>query len=83
MIHRLKTWPLYFKEILDGNKTFDIRKNDRGFKTGDWLLLEEYNPSTDTYTGRKLCFEIGFMLQGEWGLPSDICCMSLIEIEDE
>ena len=35
--HQLKTWPVYFKAIWDGIKTFDIRVNDRGFIPGTQL----------------------------------------------
>jgi len=48
--HNLKTWPSYFNEVLSGEKTFEIRRNDRQFQVGDLLILEEYIPfeeSTD------------------------------------
>ena len=32
--HDLKTWPEYFAEIANGNKTFELRKNDRDFESG-------------------------------------------------
>lgn len=43
MIHKLKILPGYFKAVCEGVKTFEIRKNDRGFKVGDKLILMEYN----------------------------------------
>lgn len=81
--HNLKTWPLYFQAIADGRKTFDVRKNDRGFKEGDILELMEYNPETKKYTGRILLKRIGFMIEGEWGLSAETCCMSLLPFEQE
>jgi len=37
--HELKTDPEVFDAVAEGRKTHEIRKNDRGFKVGDGLLL--------------------------------------------
>jgi ASC-1-like (ASCH) protein len=42
MRHDLKILPQYFEEVYNGNKTFEIRKNDRDFKVGDILMLREW-----------------------------------------
>ena len=39
--HELKTWPEYFEAVKDGTKNFELRKDDRGFKAGDHLVLAE------------------------------------------
>lgn len=44
MVHQLKTVQPYFDDVASGNKTFEVRKNDRDFKVGDVLMLLEYNP---------------------------------------
>jgi len=44
MDHHLKTWPSEFTATLFGNKSFELRKNDRDFKVGDYLFLEEFEP---------------------------------------
>ena len=44
MTHDLKTWPEYFEPILTGRKTFEIRHDDRDFKTGHVLHLREWLP---------------------------------------
>lgn len=80
--HHLKTWPKYFQAILDWQKTFEIRVNDRGFKEKDTLILEEYEPESKQYTGRWKAFVIGFMVEGEFGLAPGVCCMSLLPIEE-
>jgi hypothetical protein len=76
MLHELKTWPGYFERIEDGTKTFEIRRNDRGFQTGDVLQLREYDPtgdhdecaddhcSTKRYTGREAFRKVGFVAAG-------------------
>ena len=62
-VHQLKTWPVYFQAIVDGDKTFEYRVDDRGFKTGDQVRLREYTPYKDaSYTGREIVATIGFLL---------------------
>lgn len=35
MIHELKIKEKYWRDVWNGKKSFEIRKNDRGFKIGD------------------------------------------------
>lgn len=37
--HILKTWSDYYDAIDRGEKTFDVRRDDRGFQKGDFLIL--------------------------------------------
>ena len=53
MIHKLKILPQYFEDKLQGMKKWEVRKNDRPFKNGDTLQLEEWSEETG-YTGRLL-----------------------------
>ena len=39
--HALKVARPYFDALLDGSKTFEVRKNDRAFQMGDELILWE------------------------------------------
>ena len=50
--HNLKIEPEYFEDILSGLKTFEIRKDDRGFGVEDELTLMEYYDGK--YTGATL-----------------------------
>lgn len=43
--HTLKTLPVYFDAVERGDKTFELRNNDRDFQTGDTLILEEFDPN--------------------------------------
>lgn len=51
MVHELKIHPEYYKDVLLGLKKVEIRYNDRDFKEGDTLVLNEWNPETEKYTG--------------------------------
>ena len=53
--HELKSWIEFFEPVFYRKKSFEIRKNDRDFKIGDRLMLNEYDPDDGSYTGRY-CF---------------------------
>lgn len=38
--HRLKVFIKYADAIMNGTKTFEIRKNDRGYKVGDKIVFD-------------------------------------------
>ena len=62
--HRLKTWPEYFAHIRTGAKSAELRKLDRDFRVGDYLLLQEWNPKTESYTGDSELRVITHILPG-------------------
>lgn len=41
--HRLKLRDEYYHAVKDGLKTWEFRKDDRGFKVGDELKLNHYS----------------------------------------
>ena len=43
-IHILKTWPEQWDAIDRGDKTFEARRDDRGFSVGDALVLRRFCP---------------------------------------
>lgn len=58
-----KVWPEYFQQILNGTKKFELRLADFDIKEGDVLVLEEYDPEIDTYTGRKIKKKVGKIIK--------------------
>lgn len=87
MTHTLKIWPQYYTRVASGSKTFEYRKNDRGFQPDDTVILREYDPNElviggdyerDTYgdytSSPKLTFKVGYVLPVE----NDMVIFSLI-----
>jgi Domain of unknown function (DUF3850) len=60
MTHALKTTQPFFAHIEEGKKTFEVRRNDRNFKVGDKLLLQEFH--NEKYTGQEWEGEITYIL---------------------
>ncbi|WEA53357.1 DUF3850 domain-containing protein [Weissella paramesenteroides] len=48
-VHELKLDDVYFNDVRDGKKTFEIRKNDRDFEEGDLLALSRYKDGSYCY----------------------------------
>lgn len=78
-IHELKTWPQFFDAIVDGTKTFELRKDDRGFQVGDVLHLREYDIANGKYTGRQLCRIVLYKLNAASfsGIKKGYCILGL------
>ena len=60
MIHELKIYHDFFESVISGKKTFEIRKNDRPFKEGDLLALNEWD--WNAYTGRSCLVYVDFVM---------------------
>lgn len=76
--HELKTWPVYFDRVWDGDKTFEIRIDDRGYQAGDTVTLREWDrrercacphaadgvhvDACMKYSGRKITARIGYVM---------------------
>jgi len=71
-VHELKVVKPYFAMIEDGRKPFELRKNDRNYKTGDLLILREYVPDQNEYTGYTLVATVTCVVKGEWLAPDHV-----------
>jgi hypothetical protein len=81
--HELKTRPEFFQAIERGDKTFEVRKNDRGFQRGDTLHLREWDPNKTApgrpaghYTGNAFTVKVTYVLNG-WGIEPDYVVMGI------
>ena len=72
--HQLKTWPSYFQAVWTGEKTFEIRYDDRGYQRGDTVVLREWDRDWPCecesnrhdgpcakYTGREIRARVGYV----------------------
>ncbi len=80
MRHELKTWPVYFEAMRSGKKRFELRRDDRGFKVGDTLVLREWQPGAEAYTGRTIEVQVIYTLKDApgLGLLTGFCIMSTL-----
>jgi len=53
-----KCWPEFFQLIADGVKTSEFRLADFDCEPGDTMLLREWDPKTQKYTGREVEKEV-------------------------
>ncbi|MBD5128479.1 MAG: DUF3850 domain-containing protein [Ruminococcaceae bacterium] len=44
MVHAVKAYPEYYSALAAGDKTFEVRKNDRPYEVGDILAVNEFIP---------------------------------------
>jgi len=89
-IHELKTIDPYFDAVRMGAKTFEIRKDDRGFQPGDLLVLRHWVPERG-YTGQhvekvasyvmrdaeRFGLAAGFVVLGLQSPPPSLACTYL------
>ena len=88
-VHNLKCWPQFFDAIAEGHKRHDLRRaRDRDFRVGDELLLREYDPAAEIYTGRWQRVKVTYVTSAlqpcalsELALSPDFCILSIAPIE--
>lgn len=76
MIHELKCDPKYFKEITEGQKTFEYRRKDRDFQVGDFLALNEYSDYVG-YCGGSCIVEVTYIFDDRDYVTKDYVVMSI------
>ncbi len=62
-IIKKKIWPEYFELVKAEKKRFELRLADFNIEEGDTLILEEWNPETKEYTGRKIEKKVTYLLK--------------------
>lgn len=58
-----KVWPEFFDKIVSGEKKFELRLADFDVKEGDTLVLEEWDPKTKKYMGRRIERKVGYFVK--------------------
>jgi hypothetical protein len=62
--HELKCWPEFFGALENGEKTAEIRYNDRRYEVGDILRLREWEPTTECYSGHEVRRRVSHVVHG-------------------
>lgn len=55
--------PVFFRPLRDGDKTFEVREDDRGYMVGDFLYLREWYAGE--YSGQWLVKRVTYILTSE------------------
>lgn len=97
IVHELKCHPGPFQAVKDGSKTFEWRKDDRGYKVGDTLWMREWDPDAvrqkyrhgqfhelqDGYTGDEISRTVTYIIREGFGIPDGYCIMGLAAAKEE
>lgn len=68
--HDVKCWPEYYEPLERGDKTLELRLNDRNYRVGDVLHQREWEPLEHRYTGRSSRYLVTHIIRGgEWLVP--------------
>lgn len=78
MTHELKVVPPCWEETRLGRKPFEFRLADRDFRSLDKLVLKEWDPVAQVYTGREWERMIGFILDQWPGLSKEHVILGLV-----
>lgn len=81
--HHIKLSIQFCGDVLNGNKCFEVRENDRGYQKGDLVQFEPYDPN-------KLChhpiedrtYVITYVLNG-WGLKNGFVAFGIKEAKEQ
>lgn len=79
--HALKCHPKYYEEVVAGRKPFELRKADRPFAVGDLLVLMEWCPQAECYTGRQCARVISYVGRDLPGLQKWHVALGLRELD--
>jgi len=84
MNHNLKIKQGYLIHILEGRKTYEIRKKDRDFQTGDTIrFLPIESDDYNAYSGMidaMVKYSIDYIHEG-FGLEAGYVCMSISKVQ--
>lgn len=74
-IHKVRKAVKTFDDVCSGRMNFELCRNDRGYKTGDILEMEEWGEGIKT--GRALKAGITYILEDYTGLEDGYCILAL------
>lgn len=83
--HCLKILPEYGVSVLKGDKTFELRRNDRNFQVGDLIVFSCPLDAAIDERLQKKNYLITYILKNvpEFGLDPGYCILALKEVEEK
>ena len=90
--HHLKCHPQFFGDVVAGIKTFDVRKDDRGFVEEDELVLYQWpQPGIPPHEFASVSYRlpqhrvrVAYILRGgDFGIERGYVVLGLAPVEDE
>lgn len=75
--HILLTIPPFFEDVASESKPFELRRNDRDFRVGDRLILREYFPITQVYSGLEYWAQITYVLENFPGIEKGYAILGI------
>jgi ParB family chromosome partitioning protein len=79
-LHTLKILPKYYLAVASGEKTFELRKNDRDYQVGDLIIFTDTDGTPYiTPNKERIVFRITYILENvsEYGLDDEYCVLAL------
>lgn len=80
--HELKIHKTHYARVLNGTKTFEIRKNDGFFQKGDTVKLRAVNDDGDYIYLPDSCHDLYYKIGDVYSIPNtDLVVFSLLSME--
>lgn len=82
MTHNLKIKDKFADAVFNGEKTFEVRYNDRGYNKGDQIVftvINDFHVAMQHPLNDKV-YEITYVLSG-WGIKDDYVVFSIKQAE--
>lgn len=76
--HHLKIWPGFIDAIWDDLKRYEVRRDDRNYGVGDWLIMREWDPDTELWGADMLSAVVTHKTSGgHLGIPAGHCVLGV------
>ena len=84
MIHAIKIHKNYADPVFIGEKTFEVRENDRGYQRGDLIdftVVDDFGIKVFSHPLNDTRYEITYVLGSFWGLADGWVVFGIREVD--
>lgn len=79
--HILKTLVQYLDAVGFRQKAFEVRRDDRDFQVGDWVMLRQWDDQVGAFGARWIICKITYVLRGaeavRFGVQEGYCVLGI------